>query len=114
MGYLGLLEDYVPGTRFIVTDASRDGTVVAGVYNTIVDAPLVRSEGWLWTQATGIIGLRELLSENELVGRRTNRSVVSMSSDGHQILIAGWDETNLQPLKYRAAILRLVAKTSRE
>jgi hypothetical protein len=112
--YLGALSDAIPGTIIGVNDVSDDGSIAVGAYNTTVSAPKLEVEAWIWTQNTGIVSMRPLLQELGLSEKWSRRSTLSTTSDGMQILLGGWSEPLIpgQPLRYRAAIVRLVPKAT--
>jgi hypothetical protein len=110
--YLGAPSDASAGRLISVQDASADGSIVVGGYNPRTNLPFFQQEGWIWTQNTGLVSLRALLEELDLPGPWTNRSIVSLSSDGQLMLLSGYDGSTSpgQTVNRRAAILRLTAK----
>ena len=101
-----------------VTAINSAGDLIAGVQSIWEQA---RSrfivEGWLWTQDTGSVSLRNILEgdgEFQFTGR-WRRNVMDVSSDGTRILLSGWTLVpNGQLQQYRAGVLRLIPKASQD
>lgn len=95
---------------------SSDGSLIVGdqvVWEESLSKHL--TDGWLWTQDTGAVSLRDILEgEGEFqLTDRWNRSIVDVSSDGTRILFSGYTTPPRGSLQqYRAGVLRLIPKTS--
>lgn len=110
VGYLGRLDDAIPGTTFGVADVSADGSLAVGNYLSTAAAPAATSEGWIWTPQTGLVSLQEVLQETDLADDWTIRYITSLSSDGLTILMTGAVDHPPQLMTFRAAVLRLTPK----
>ena len=108
-----LPEGASPGGATVV---NSDGSLIAG--NLVIrESSSSRSftDGWLWTQDTGSVSLRDIL-EGEGAFQftdRWSRSIEDVSSDGTRLLFSGYTiapQGSLQ--QYRAGVLRLIPKAS--
>lgn len=102
----------------IATSTSTDGSLIAGG-QVIWDQSLVvlTEEGWLWSEDTSTVSLRDILEgEGDLqFTDRWNRKVKDVSSDGTKILFSGIKSAPKGGLQqYRAGILRLIPKVSKD
>ncbi|MNC95021.1 hypothetical protein D3C83_120270 [compost metagenome] len=86
-----------------------DGRLIVGNYAIELNPQSLGSRGFIWTQNTGLVSIRDLLQDTNL-GDDDWRSMaaVSISSTGDKILLAGTDDS--EDLHRRAVILGLKAK----
>jgi hypothetical protein len=92
MNYLGTTPaaSQLSPPRFAVLDATADGTLAVGAFAVPRFDGGLGSHAFVWTQATGIVSVPELLDN---IGRPLNWHVmdaVSVSSDGTKILLEGY------------------------
>jgi len=91
--YLGGLSDAVESSHippYLALDITRDGGLFVGRYLTVDANNVLQSAGLLWTQATGLISVADLLDE---LGHYDNNwefmVAVAVSPDGRHILLNG-------------------------
>ena len=92
------------------------GDLIAGSYAFMEQGASI-TEGWLWTQDTGSVPLRDILEgDGEFqFTDRWRRDVMDISSDGMRILFSGWTMPPRGSIpQYRAGVLRLIPKASQD
>ena len=113
--YLDMAEDAVDNS---IVAMNSQGDLMAGTM-AVWDIALNRylAEGWLWTQDTGSVSLRDILEGGgELpFTDRWSRDLMDVSSDGTRILLSGNTIPPRSSLEqYRAGVLRLIPKASED
>jgi hypothetical protein len=110
MAYLGRLDGANAASwwPYGVTDVSVDGSIVGGGYTTVEN----QAEGFVRTQATGLISVKEIMSEIGAESDWDSRVVQCLSSDGLSILLRGTTKPLVGPTQHRAAIMRLTPRAS--
>ena len=90
------------------------GDLIAGSYAFMEQGASI-TEGWLWTQDTGSVPLRDILEgDGEFqFTDRWRRDVMDISSNGTRILFSGRTLVGRSQLQqYRAGVLNLTPKAS--
>jgi hypothetical protein len=116
--YLGALADAVVSARsYAVSDATPDGSLVVGAYQTAPPSQnypaAYVSRAFIWTETTGIISVRSLVNDLGIGDDDWDEmSAVRISKDGSKLLLAGLRRLDLSPLGYsRAVVLHLTPKS---
>lgn len=119
--YLGALADaYVTSRGYGVADAFVDGSFAIGTYSTYQYAgnPISAavSRAYFWTEATGIVSLRSLVSDLGIADDDWGDiSATRISADGRKILIGGIharDPLSTDVDHCRAVVLQLLPKSA--
>jgi len=106
--YLGRMDDaieFLARPPYRMSSASADGTIAVGGYVIELAPNTLGMNGLIWTQATGLVPVRELLAELGLGGNDWGRLfALRVTASGNKILLTG---DHGQPGDNRAAILSL-------
>lgn len=97
-------------------DINLAGDLIVGNYAAHHSGPYYISEGWLWTQDTGTVDLRDILEGNGdyQFTDRWNRGLRDISANGENILFTGFiAESNSSLHQFRAGVLRLIPRASK-
>ena len=115
--YLGSLPDAMENSHippYLAFDITTEGDLFVGRYLGVNHQGFLHSKGLIWTQATGLISVSELLDETGYCdGNWEDMEAISVSPDGRHILITGaYEEPPHRTLgRYaRGAILTLSEK----
>jgi len=114
--YLSALPDALTPRSYGVSDATSDGSLAVGAYQTSPPSlgypAATVSRAFIWTEATGTVSVRSLVSELGIGDDDWDEiTAVRVSSDGHKILLGGLHRLDLYPVGYsRAVVLDLVPK----
>ena len=94
--YLGTHPDAAPGTTSYATDVNADGSIIIGTYYVAAADGALSYRGFLWTEATGLVSIQELMARHGIDFAANWRRVVptAITSTGDMILVAGSDEND--------------------
>ncbi|WP_164483917.1 hypothetical protein [Pseudofulvimonas gallinarii] len=113
-GYLGRAPDdaLIGQAPYTVNGVIADGTVAVGGYSRFVGNELTGA-GFVWTQATGLVPLSEILASWQVELEWISMSVSDISANGEWMLLSGLVKFD-NPLRYgyRAALLRIQPKSN--
>jgi hypothetical protein len=114
--YLSQVPDAITTSSYGVSDATSDGTLAVGAYQTYPPAAgypaATVTRAFIWTEATGTVSVRSLVTELGIGDDDWDEmTAVRVSPDGRKILLAGLHRLDLYPVAYsRAVVLDLVPK----
>ncbi len=115
-GYLGGIADATVPTSYEVFDATADGSLVVGEYDAYANVSHPEfggaSRAFIWTQATGMVSVRSLVTELG-IGDDDWKEIdtVRLSPDGLKILIGGLHVPPEGQVDHtRAVVLQLTPK----
>ena len=118
-GYLGALPDApITGRSYAVSDATADGSLAVGNYSSYANADQPDSgtttRAFIWTQATGIVSVRSLVTELGIGDDDWNEvDAMRLSPDGLKILIGGVHIPQEGQIDHtRAVVLQLAPKSA--
>jgi hypothetical protein len=111
---MGALADSI---GYGVTRATPDGSIAIGVYQAYAPdnyPALTVTRAFIWTEATGIVSVRSLVSELGIGDDDWDEILrVRIAPDGTKILLAGLKRLDKHPLgDNRAVVLRLTPKAN--
>lgn len=93
VAYLGGLPDAVEDSHippYLAFDVTNDGSLFVGRYLAVDDQNILYSQALIWTQATGLVSVAELLDElGYYDGNWEEMSAVAVSPDGRHVLLGG-------------------------
>ncbi len=94
--YLGTHPDAAPGTVQYATSVTADGSAIVGTYYVAAEDGALSYRGFLWTAATGLVSIQELMATHGIDHAANWRRIVptAISPSGDAILIAGADEND--------------------
>lgn len=91
--YLGSLPDAVMDSHippYLAFDITDDGSLFVGRYLAVGDDNSLHSEGLIWTQATGLVSVSDLLSELDLSDNNwDSMEAIAVTPDGRHVLLSG-------------------------
>ena len=113
--YLGRMDDAIEGLvdpPYSMWGTSADGTIAVGSYLIELSGSTLGTNGLIWTQATGLVPVRQMLTELEVGDNDWQTfSAIRITASGNKVLLAG---DRRHSSETRAVILTLQPRNESE